>query len=41
MEVVNENRAIIYEVEEKEGKSWVRKVYERNGLRYPERRGNG
>ena len=37
MDVISENLAIIREVESREGKSWVDLIYERNGLKKPER----
>lgn len=38
MDVVSENLGIIREVEAREGKGWVDLIYERNGLKKPERR---
>lgn len=38
MDVVSENLGIIREVEACEGKGWVDLIYERNGLKKPERR---
>lgn len=38
MEVISQNLSIIEEVEEKEGKGWVSLIYEKNGLKMPERR---
>ena len=38
MEVIHDNLAVIREVEAKEGKGWVVVVYQKNGLKKPERR---
>lgn len=38
MDVISENLGIIREVEAREGKGWVDLIYERNGLKKPERR---
>lgn len=38
-EVVMENLRIIREVEKDEGDSWVRLVYQKNGFKFPKRRG--
>ena len=38
MEVISQNLSIIEEVEQKEGKSWVSLIYEKNGLKMLERR---
>ena len=38
MDVISENLGIILEVEAHEGKGWVDLIYERNGLKKPERR---
>lgn len=35
MEIVKDNLSVIREVEEKEGKSWVDLVYQRNSLKRP------
>ena len=40
-EIAEENLKIALEVEEKEGKNWVNLVYQKNGLKKPERRGHG
>lgn len=39
MDTVQENLSIACEVEALEGKSWVDLIYQRNGLKKPERRG--
>nr|DAF98392.1 MAG TPA: hypothetical protein [Siphoviridae sp. ctnNB1] len=41
METVEENLKIAEEVEKKEGKGWVQRIFEANGLKLPERRKNG
>ena len=38
MEGNSQNLSIIVEVKRKEGKSWVSLIYEKNGLKMPERR---
>ncbi len=38
VDVISENLGIIREVEAREGKGWVDLIYERNGLKKPERR---
>lgn len=37
MESVNENKTSIREIEENEGKDWVRQIYEANGIKLTER----
>ena len=39
MDVIQNNLEIASEVERTEGKDWVRKVYEANGMRYGKRSG--
>lgn len=38
MEAIHDNLAVIREVEEKEGKGWIDVIYQKNGLKKPERR---
>lgn len=38
MEVIHDNLAVIREVEVKEGKGWIDVIYQKNGLKKPERR---
>ena len=38
METVRENMAVIQEVEAKEGKGWIDLIYQKNGLKRPERK---
>lgn len=38
MEVIHDNLAVIREVEAKEGKGWIDVIYQKNGLKKPERR---
>lgn len=37
-EIVTENLRVVQEVESREGKEWVRRIYQANGLTPPERR---
>lgn len=39
MAVVYENLKLVREVEEKEGKSWVEKIFKENGLKLPKKGG--
>ena len=39
MEIIHDNMKIIREVEQKEGRSWVEKVYQANGLSVPAEKG--
>ena len=38
MEVIHDNLAVIREVEAKGGKGWIDVIYQKNGLKKPERR---
>lgn len=40
-EIVKENLKIAEEIEQKEGKSWVDLIYQKNGMKRPERRKRG
>lgn len=39
MEVIENNISVVREVEQKEGKDWVKAIYEANGMKLPKRGG--